>query len=246
MNTKTKALLAEYAALYECPAFLDGDPSWFMHQVEGPANQEAVAFVAVCLSYGNRGLFMPKIQRLLDLSGGNVHSWICSGGYEDDIPDSSDTFYRLQTCHHIRQLLDALRALFAGHGTLGHYCAAQGATTALGAIEVLTGYFGRWDVGHLVPNNAASSCKRLCMFLRWMVRDASPVDLGLWTFIDKRSLLIPLDTHVLREATRLGLISGKAATMRTVCRLTDALRQVFPDDPLKGDFALFGYGVRHP
>ena len=81
------------------------------------------------------------------------------------------------------------------------------------------------------------------MFLRWMVRDGSPVDLGLWTFIDKRTLIMPLDTHVLQEAARLKLISGKTASMRTAAQLTETLRQAFPDDPLKGDFALFGDGI---
>jgi uncharacterized protein (TIGR02757 family) len=82
------------------------------------------------------------------------------------------------------------------------------------------------------------------MFMRWMVRDGSPVDLGLWSeFIDKRSLFIPLDTHVMQEARHLGLIAGKTASWKTVMNLTEALKEVFPDDPAKGDFALFGYGV---
>ena len=81
------------------------------------------------------------------------------------------------------------------------------------------------------------------MFLRWMVRDASPVDLGLWSFIDKRSLLIPLDTHVLNQALSLGLVSSRTASMSAVKRLSDRLLEVFPDDPLRADFALFGVGV---
>ena len=84
------------------------------------------------------------------------------------------------------------------------------------------------------------------MFLRWMVRDSSPVDLGLWAdFIDKRSLIVPLDTHVLTEASALGLIHSRNASMSSALRLTSTLATIFPDDPLKGDFALFGYGVNH-
>ena len=79
-----------------------------------------------------------------------------------------------------------------------------------------------------------------------MVRDGSPVDLGLWSsFIDKRSLIIPMDTHVLQEANRLGLITSKTASMAAARKLTARLAEIFPDDPLKGDFALFGYGVNH-
>ena len=72
----------------------------------------------------------------------------------------------------------------------------------------------------------------------------SPVDLGLWAdIIDRRTLIMPLDTHVVQEALRLGLLKSRTASMATARRLTDAMLEVFPDDPLRGDFALFGLGV---
>ena len=81
------------------------------------------------------------------------------------------------------------------------------------------------------------------MFLRWMVRTSSPVDLGLWTWYSPSDLLIPLDTHVLQESVKLGLIpEGSAGTSKTARKLTDMLKQVWPDDPARGDFALFGLG----
>ena len=84
------------------------------------------------------------------------------------------------------------------------------------------------------------------MFLRWMVRKDSPVDLGLWNdIIDQRTLIIPLDTHVIQEANRLGLIKTKSTSMKVACELTEKLRKIFPEDPLKGDFALFGYGINN-
>ena len=82
------------------------------------------------------------------------------------------------------------------------------------------------------------------MFLRWMVRDGSPVDLGLWSDImDRRTLIMPLDTHVVQESLRMGLLKSRTASMGTARRVTDAMLEIFPDDPLKGDFALFGLGV---
>ncbi len=84
------------------------------------------------------------------------------------------------------------------------------------------------------------------MFLRWMVRTDSPVDLGIWgELIDKRSLIMPLDTHVIQQAMRLKILTSKSATMASAQKLTSKLREVFPDDPLKADFALFGYGINH-
>ena len=82
-----------------------------------------------------------------------------------------------------------------------------------------------------------------------MVRTDSPVDLGLWTWFDQKDLIIPLDTHVLQQSVELGLISsGKTgrlppANIKTALKITEALKQVWPTDPCKGDFALFGLGV---
>ena len=196
-----RELLIEQAGRCETAAFMQGDPSWFMHQVQGQPSQEVMAFVAASLSYGNRVAFRPKLQHMLDSSQGDPYQWLRSGAFASTVPDDvSRSFYRLHTFHHMHTLLRAL--------------------------------------------NAKSSCKRLCMFLRWMVRDGSPVDLGIWPFIDKSTLIMPLDTHVLQEARRLGLIKTKAATMSTALRLTEQLRRVFPGDPLKADFALFGSSVQ--
>jgi uncharacterized protein (TIGR02757 family) len=80
-----------------------------------------------------------------------------------------------------------------------------------------------------------------------MVRDNSPVDIGLWSrFIDKKTLVIPLDTHVLRQAGKLGLMKSSASSMAAAKLLTAKLSEVFPDDPVRGDFALFGLGVNSP
>lgn len=243
MNHKTRKLLTEYAAKYETADFLTGDPSWFMHQVEGPHNQEVMALIASCLSYGNRKLFMPKIQLFLKESRGNIYSWIKDNSFTVAIPDTPERFYRLQTYHHVHQLFMGIQDILIKHGSIGEFVKER-ATTAHDAITAMTRHFHVWDVGHLVPKSTTSSCKRVCMLLRWMVRDCSPVDLGLWTFIDKRTLIIPLDTHVMEEAKRLGLLATTQPSMRTAQKLTDELRKVFPDDPLKGDFALFGYGIQ--
>ena len=82
--------------------------------------------------------------------------------------------------------------------------------------------------------------------MRWMVRGGSPVDLGVWEdIIDRRTLIMPMDTHVVQQSVRLGLLKSSSASMSSALRLTSAMSEVFPDDPLKGDFALFGYGVNN-
>ena len=245
MDDELQNLLAKYADRYETEKFLEGDPSWFMHQVEGDANREAVAFVAACLSFGSRSQFLPKIQWLLDRAGGDMDGWIRSGAFKKDVkPDDSACFYRFFTFKTMNSFLRAYRRLMEEHGTLGGFVRKESGGDGLCAVKAICGYFSGHGLSVVVPKDSKSACKRVCMFLRWMVRSGSPVDLGLWAdFIDRRTLVIPLDTHVVQEARRLGLVKGCCTSMCAARRLTAALAEAFPDDPCRGDFALFGYGV---
>ena len=241
-------MLKALASKYETKEFLVGDPSWFMHQLDGETNRELLAFIAAAISYGSRKQFLPKIQILLDSineSGGDVAEWLKTGYYEKVVPRNECCFYRLYNNKVFNDFLSALAQIVHENGSLKFFLQKNMTSrTALEAIELLTKEFAlRGSVG-VIPKNTHSSCKRVCMFLRWMVRDGSPVDLGIWSdIIDRKTLIIPMDTHVIQEANRLGLLQSKAASMSTAIRLTDSLRKIFPDDPLKGDFALFGVGV---
>lgn len=244
IDAATRALLIELAQRYETAQFINGDPSWFMHQVSGNLNREAMAFIASCLSYGSRKQFMPKVEWLLNRSAGDVDAWVRTGAWRSSVPqDYERCFYRLHTYGHIHDLLAAYEDIMNRHGSLGAMVKQQ-ASDGHGAVKSICSAFAQHGSSGVVPKDATSACKRVCMFLRWMVRDGSPVDLGLWShFIDRRTLIMPLDTHVLTQACRLGLMPGKTASMSAARRLTQAMAEVFPHDPLRADFALFGYGV---
>ena len=216
-----------------------------MHQVSGKANQEVTAFIAACLSYGSRKQFIPKIQWLLDCAKGNLYEWVKSGVYSEDVPcDSDDCFYRLYTFRQFNIFLCRLRQMLLEHDSIGQYVYLHCDGNAMSAVNSICQWFADTDTNHIVPKDTQSPCKRICLFMRWMVRSNSPVDLGLWAdFIDRRTLIVPLDTHVLQQSVHLGLLSSKTATMATARKLTERLSEIFPDDPLKGDFALFGYGA---
>lgn len=243
MEQELKQHIIHLADKYETADFLPADPSSFMHKVSGADNQEAMAFIASCLSYGSRKQFFPKIQYILDSSQGEVDHWVRSGAFAADIPDTADCYYRLYTFSHMHRLLTAYRHLLEEHGSMKELVRCN-ATTGLEAVSAICRFFAAEGAGTVVPKNTSSACKRVCMFLRWMVRSGSPVDLGLWAdIIDRRSLIMPLDTHVVQEATRLGLLQSRTASMATARRLTQKMLEVFPDDPLRADFALFGLGV---
>lgn len=97
---------------------------------------------------------------------------------------------------------------------------------------------------HIAAPKKNSSCKRLNMYLRWMVRhDKNGVDFGIWKNIQPTQLVIPLDVHVIRVAKQLGLLSRKSADWQAALELTENLRKFDPKDPVKYDYALFGTGV---
>jgi uncharacterized protein (TIGR02757 family) len=87
--------------------------------------------------------------------------------------------------------------------------------------------------------------KKISMMRRWMVRDDGKVDLGLWRNSQKTDLILPLDVHVYDQATALGLTERKQKDIVTARQITDVFKEIWPEDPCKGDFALFGYGVTH-
>ena len=88
--------------------------------------------------------------------------------------------------------------------------------------------------------------KKINMMRRWLVRDDGKVDLGVWKNSDRKKLILPLDVHVYSQARELGLTSRKQQDIVTAQEITDAFREIFPDDPCLGDFALFGHGVNNP
>ncbi|MGN1376457.1 MAG: TIGR02757 family protein [Prevotella sp.] len=246
MTGETEQMLRKYAAEYENSNFINGDPSRFMHQVDGNLNKETVAFVASSVSYGNRKQFMPKIQWIIDAAEGDVYSWIKEGRYKSVIAENDTScFYRLYTRHTMYRFFEALQDMLATYGSIGNYIKGR-ADDGLSAVEAITSYFAERNIEGIIPKNTSSACKRICMFIRWMVRDNSPVDIGLWSsFIDKKTLIIPMDTHVMQQARRMGLIDNKTASMSAAVKLTRKLAKIFPEDPLKGDFALFGYGINN-
>ncbi|MCR5613794.1 TIGR02757 family protein [Treponema sp.] len=253
MNKISPALkkdLTRLAQKYETADFLISDPSQFLRHYSEPKDIELCAFVAALLAFGNRKQFIPKIQFIIDQAdnAGGIYNWILNRGYNEFFPaQNTKKFYRFYSYKDINNLFSALNKILKTEQTLGIYFhslyneALNISAAAPHLIDIIASSFAGCSI---VPQTKTSAKKRLCMFLRWMVRDNSAVDLGLWTWYPKSKLIIPLDVHVLAESQKLGLIApGAAATRKTAEALTECARQIFPDDPTRLDFALFGYGV---
>ena len=238
--------LAALAHKYECSSFLEGDPSSFMHEAVSVREKEMVAFLASTLSFGLRKAFMGKIRFILSLAHEGLYEWVKNGCYEDVFkPEDGTSFYRYYSYGDMHRFFSLCRQIFAEYSTLGDFVEKNVKDRkASSAIELFSDYFNKKGKSKMIPK-PTSACKRLCMFLRWMVRDGSQVDIGVWADkIDRSTLIIPLDVHVLRQASKIGLIRKRpSASMKLARELTEELSKIFPGDPCKGDFALFGLGV---
>jgi len=274
ISDELKVKLRSLADQYEVVSFCDEDPSqflrWYM-PAEGwgtVADVEAASFIAAMLAFGNRKQFIPKIRAVLETSDrslGNISEWLKAGAYKKDFPHGDKKFYRFYSYDDMQIFFGELGAILKEAGSLGEYFKLKlynGGVTGVSPVrrgsgrprsglerggdfpllhEIVSSSFPK---SAIVPKGRSSANKRIHMFLRWMVRRGSAVDLGLWTWADPAWLLIPLDVHVMQEAIGLGLLpEGAVASRKTAELLTTAMKEVFPGDPCRGDFALFGLGV---
>lgn len=239
LSQETKDLLIRLAERYETEEFIKDDPVQFPHEVakRGGSRRdiEISAILSSWLAYGNRKQFCSVLQALHELMGYKPFEYLCSQSWRI-FKDCDSTMYRFYTYHDFYTLMERLEILynrdaFSFENKLSKY---HPISYLIACFHGIKGF----------PKSNFSACKRLNMLLRWMARKESPVDLGLW-LIDPSKLIIPVDTHVHRMALDLGLTKRRQADMKTALEITDAMREIWPEDPAKGDFALFGYGVNH-
>lgn len=235
-DTATADKIREWANEYNVPSFIAEDPVQFPRKYMGSiADAEISGVLTALLSFGNRKAILKAATRLDGLFRGNPKRWLSNMQWLRDIPNNEKSFYRTITNRQMRNWCRALRYVYMNHYSLHEYvwfwCKEDATVTPIKVLQDLFGF--RYE----------SPSKRLCMFLRWMVRNDGIVDLGLWTDFSPADLTIPLDTHVIAQAKALGILPHGGNTMATAVKLTNYFRGIFPNDPLLGDFALFGHGV---
>lgn len=260
LSSELTETLRSLADKYENDSFLNDDPSRFLRFYSEPKEAELLSFVVSQLSFGQREQFIGKINLMLEaLDGQNnknsskpknsrakFSDWLISGAYKSFFPKSQKKFYRFFSYADMNALCGRLAKIIQENGSLGAAVRARfiAEEKSIPELRLVTALISLFPGVKCVSQNPKGACKKLHMFLRWMVRQNSPVDLGLWKWASPADLLIPLDTHVLQEAARLGLIPENAsASAKTAIELTKKMSQVFPQDPTRADFALFGLGV---
>lgn len=247
-----KQFLDEKADYYNRPAFIVNDPISIPHLFSDRKDREIMGLFASVLAWGQRKTIISKCRELADRFDGEPYRFVTGYG-DDDLKrlvgfkhrtfNDTDLLYFVDFLHRHYVRHDTLEEAFLDHG---RFVSAEDSL-----IRFERNFFNHPSAParsrkHLPTPLRNSACKRINMFLRWMVRkDAKGVDFGLWTRIAPSALICPVDLHVERAARRLGLITRKQTDWKTALELTEHLRLLDPADPVKYDFALFGLSIEN-
>lgn len=214
---------------------------------------EAAAFIAASFAFGNVAQIRAFLDRLFRALAPSPHESITG---PKAIPASlvSGLRHRFISSAGVHRFLGCMRAVYLDHGSLeamyrrGMESPGKGACDRL--ARFLEGFRAKWGPGlrrqrdFLFPDpRKGSACKRHNLFLRWMVRGKDGVDLGIWTVLSPRDLIVPLDTHMARMGRWMGLTTRRTPSFRMAEEITEAFRAVCPDDPVKFDYALTRIGI---
>ncbi|RHJ94090.1 TIGR02757 family protein [Parabacteroides bouchesdurhonensis] len=245
MDEQTRRQLCRWAEQYNTKSFIKDDPVQFPHRYKMKQDVEISAFLTAWISYGRRPNILKKAEELHQIMGASPYNWLMNNGinsfssYKTEDPSIRDTFYRFYTYSDLESLCVRLKEIYQIHESLEDALATVPYSEPIRKLQELFS-----GINGIPVVNGNSACKRLAMFLRWMVRQDEIVDFGIWKSVVKPcQLLIPLDTHVYQISMELGLTSQKTASMKAAREITEALDKVFPGDPCLGDFALFGYDI---
>lgn len=238
----------ELVKTYETTDFIKDDPIQFPHRyIKIKEDCEIAGFIASLLAYGNRKVFISKLNTLFEeIAQNEPYNFILN--FEPKILNNFN--YRFGTVEDFAQVFAIMRQLYSKDGGLEELF-KFGYNSKNSMFSTVTDYFysRAENAGQgfyfMIPNpQKGGAMKRMCMFLRWMIRKG-PVDLGIWNFMPQSELYIPLDTHVARLSREMGLLKRNSNDFKAVIELTENLRKLDPQDPIKYDFAMFGYGVNN-
>ena len=232
MDNSLKETLIGWAEEYNDPKYFQEDPIIFptrFAQMLGKgkasvADVEIAALLSSHLAWGRRAMIVRDCERMFEEMCWKPYDYVMNGEYRDE----NVSLHRTIKWSEFAGICNRLRGLYSEKASL------EGLTD----MDFRCLVYGQKE-DRKAPN------KKISMMRRWLVRDDGKVDLGVWRSSDKKKLILPLDVHVYDQASALGLTFRKQKDIVTAQEITDAFREIWPEDPCKGDFALFGYGVTH-
>jgi len=249
MVALSKEKLNKIYGQYNKRRYIHPDPLEFLCLYENSKDREIAGLVASSLAYGRVAQILKSVSSVLNIMGKSPYYYLC-GSTRTSLAKSFTGFrHRFADEKNIASLLYGAKNVIKKYGSLNG-CFAEGISKQDTSVLPGMSFFvsrllsNNGNPGHLLPiPGKGSACKRLNLFLRWMVRKDS-VDPGGWKQVDKSKLIVPLDTHMHRIGLEFGFTGRKQADMKTAMEITEGFKKFSPEDPVKYDFALTRFGIR--
>lgn len=245
-----KEYLDELNERFNRPSFIEADPISVPHRYTRDEDIEISAFLSATIAWGQRPTIVRNAHGIVNRMDDAPYQYIIQAT-DEDLRSLEGFVHRTFNAFDLRYFVLSLRNIYTHHGGLGGFFQERFLQTRdlrvvlseFRALFLESPYEARTS-RHLSNIDRGAACKRLNMFLKWMVRqDACGVDFGIWKSIPSSALYMPLDVHSGTTARKLGLLERKQSDWRAVEQLTASLRQLDPSDPVKYDFALFCAGI---
>lgn len=245
-----RTILEGIYSVYHKADYIHPDPLQFLHRYPLVRDREVVGLVASSLAYGRVGQILGSVSRVLDRMGSSPALFVVHATQEE----LGNTFrgfkHRFTTADELVELLHAMGRVISTYGSL-HECFLLGDDPKEPDVsEALVNFAGRLRAFMGAAENSLlpcperkSACKRLHLFLRWMVRK-DEVDPGGWDGVSPSRLIVPLDVHMHRMGRVLGMTGRSQADLRTALEMTGEFRKIAPEDPVRYDFSLTRIGIR--
>lgn len=229
--------------------FISNDPISVPHKFSRKEDIEVAGFLSSAIAWGNRKAIIKSCNDMMNRMDNAPYDFIINA-QENDLKAINNFYYRTFQETDLACFIDALKNIYVNHGGLENvfmegYDSVDFDKIKNAIIHFRNVFFEKEYPArvskHVANPQKGSAAKRINMFLRWMVRkDENNIDFGLWNKISTADLIIPLDVHVGNTARNLRIINSTANNWKTAEELTNFLRQICPEDPVKFDFALFG------
>jgi len=244
-------LLEFHYRKYNVLSFIEDDPIVIPHRFSKRQDIEISGFFAATLAWGLRKTIIAKSNELLSLMDNSPHDFMINHE-ESDLKAMQNFKHRTFNYTDLLYFIHFLKTHYSVHDTL-EVLFSTGIQKRENVKNGINNFYNRFVSGahfpqrtrkHVASPSKKSACKRLNMYLRWMVRnDKSGVDFGLWKEIKSHQLICPCDVHVEKVARKLGLVTRNQVDWTMAEELTQNLKKLDPVDPVKYDYALFGMGL---
>jgi len=248
-----KTVVARIYERYHKPEYLNHDPLGWVHRFSRPEDQEIAGLLASSLAYGRVSCILSTLDNLDRIMKKGPFDFAVHTAFARKQQALSGLKHRFTTGLDLCVLLESAARAVRRYGSLGSLfstvnSASEGMRSALGrfveSLKSMAADLPASGLDYLLPSpQKGSACKRLNMFLRWMVRPRDGIDLGLWTGISCAQLLIPVDVHIARVGAQLRLTKRATPDWAMAEEITGSLRRLSPEDPVKYDFSLCKSGM---